>query len=150
MKCSKMQKLMSPYVDDELPEEEKKALEVHLKGCKKCSAEMKEIQGLRQLFVDTENFEAPYGFHAKVMAKVDAPVHRKLLWVPIPVRIAEAITVLALIAVGIISGSLLVNGFSPERMGNELASLNLDVFNFAPPGTLGGAYLAMTEVRDEK
>jgi hypothetical protein len=55
-----------------------------------------------------------------------------------------------LITVGITSGTFLVKGIMPEKAGNEIASLHLDVFESAPPGTLGAAYLAMAEGRNEK
>ena len=150
MKCSETQKLISPYVDGELTEGKQRELESHIKDCERCRTEMEEIRKLRQLFVNTEKFEAPYGFQARVMANVSAP---KTGWHPrisIPVRLAEAVIVLVLISVGILSGGLIGKGLAPAKAGNEMASLHLDIFNSVPPGTLGGAYLAMTEERNEK
>jgi anti-sigma factor RsiW len=151
MKCSKAQELISPYIDEELSEGKKRELEDHIKACEKCRTEVEEMQGVSQLFVNTEKFKAPYGFHAKVMANVNASKTGRIFPVPILVRLAEAVMVLALIAVGIISGSFLAKGLMPEQAREALASsLHLDVFEPAPPDTLGGAYLAMTEVRNEK
>ncbi len=147
MKCSETQKLISPYIDGELAASEKQELEDHLKVCEKCRIEMEEMQELRQLFVSEEKFDAPQGFHTRVMASVNTSAPRKFAGIPIPLRLAEAGLVLALIAVGVVSGSSWVKGFLPQRTGNELASLHLDVFDAAPPGTLGGAYLTMTEAK---
>lgn len=150
MKCSKAHELISPYIDGELSEGRKKGLEDHLNACKKCRMEVEGFQGLRDLFVNTEKYEAPYGFHAKVMANVNTTKTGRLFWVPIPVRLAEAVMVLALVAAGIMSGTLLVKGLMPEQARDAVASLHLDLFESAPPGTLAGAYLAMTEVRNDK
>ena len=58
--------------------------------------------------------------------------------------------VLVLIAVGIVSGTFMVKALTPDKVGSEIASLHLDIFQSTPPDTLGGAYLAMTEERNEK
>ena len=150
MKCSKTQKLISPYIDGELAASKKQEFEDHMKVCEKCRIEMEELQGLRQLFVTAESFDAPYGFHTRVMASVNAS---KTAWHPgisLPVRLAETAMVLVLIAVGIVSGTFMVKALTPDKVGNEIASLHLEIFQSTPPDTLGGAYLAMTEERNEK
>ncbi len=150
MKCSKAQKLISPYIDGELAASKKQEFEDHMRVCEKCRIEMEEMLGLRQLFVNAEKFDAPHGFNAKVMANVNIAGTWKLRGISIPLSLAEVGVVLILLAIGIIAGSSLTKGFLPQRMGNELASLHLEVFDAAPPGTLGGAYLAMTGERNEK
>ncbi len=151
MKCSKARKLISPYIDGELTEDDKREFEDHIRACESCRAELEANQEVHQLFVNSENFTAPFGFHSRVMANVSTAKPGWSPRIPIRVRLAEAAMVLLLIAVGIASGSFLVKGLLPEGTGNGMmASLHLDVFNSAPPGTLGGAYLAMTEVNHEK
>ncbi len=150
MKCSKAKKLISLYVDNELPEGEKKEFETHIQGCENCRSEMEGTQELRQLFVNTSQFDAPYDFRARVMAKAHASQTSHFRLIPLPLRAAETAVSLVLITAGIISGTFLVKGLVPVRTGDVVASLHLDVFESAPPGTLGGAYLAMTEGRDEK
>lgn len=150
MKCSKARRLISPYIDSELSSGDRNKLEDHMKVCKICRNMVKETQALHQVFVNTEKFEAPYGFRARVMANVKTAKPGWFPRIPIPIRLAEGAVILLLIAIGIITGSFLVKGFLPQRMGNELASLHLEVFDSAPPGTLGSAYLAMTGERNEK
>jgi hypothetical protein len=53
------------------------------------------------------------------------------------------------IIVGIAAGKVMTNS-SSSTTTNIASSLSLDLFDAAPPGSLGGAYLAMTEVRNEK
>ncbi len=151
MKCSNARKLISPYIDGELSAGAKKDIEDHMRACESCRSEMKETQELHQLFVTTDKFKAPYGLRERIMANVNTAGRTD--WsprIPIPVRLAEAAMVLVLIAVGIMSGRLMVKGLMPEKAGSEMASLHLDLFQSTPPGTLGGAYLAMTEERNEK
>ena len=56
---------------------------------------------------------------------------------------------LVLIVVGIILGSFLSKNLVSEK-GNVVASLSLDIFEPAPPDSVGGVYLAMTEVNNDK
>jgi hypothetical protein len=70
--------------------------------------------------------------------------------IPVFVRLAEALVVIVVIALGALSGSLVITGYPTDKARDIMASLSLDVFDPAPPDSLGGAYLAMTEVRDEK
>jgi anti-sigma factor RsiW len=151
MRCSKAHNLISPYIDGELSEREERGLGDHLKACDKCREEFNEMRGLRDLFADAAKFEAPYGFHVRVMANVNTAKVRKLPRILMPVRLTEAVVVLAIIAVGMVSGAFLAKYPMPVKEGNIIiASLHLDLFKPAPPGTLGGAYLAMAEERDEK
>ena len=150
MNCSKTQKFISPYIDGELSEGTKRKLESHIKGCEKCRTEMEEMRKLHQVFVNAEKFAAPYGFHTRVMANVNTAKTGKLPGISIPARLAETVMVLLLIVMGIMSGTFLVRSLILGRAADVIASLHLDVFQYAPPGTLGGAYLAMTEQRNEK
>ena len=72
MKCSKAHKLISPYIDGELIERNRKPLEDHIKVCHKCRKEFEEGKELHNLFANTDKFKAPYGFHARVMANISS------------------------------------------------------------------------------
>jgi anti-sigma factor RsiW len=150
MKCKKAHKLISPYIDGELPEWDKKKLEDHMKVCHKCLAEFEEGKKLQNLFATVDRFKAPYGFHTRVMANISSGKTRGISEIPIFVRFAEAFVIVAIIAIGVFSGSFLIKGYMPDKAREVMASLSLDVFDPTPPDSLGGAYLAMMEVRDEK
>ncbi len=150
MKCSKAHKLISPYIDGELIEQNRKLLEDHIKVCHKCRKEFEEGKELHNLFANTDKFKAPYGFHARVMANISSGEIRRSSRIPVFARLAEAVVVIVVIALGVLSGSLLIKDYMPDKARQVMASLSLDVFDSAPPDSLGGAYLAMTEVRDEK
>jgi hypothetical protein len=44
----------------------------------------------------------------------------------------------------------MMKGPSAPDTVNISSSFSLDVFDATPPGSLGGAYLALTEVKNEK
>lgn len=150
MKCSKAHKLISPYIDGELTEPDTKTLEDHMKVCHKCRTEFEEEKELYNLFANVDGFKAPYGFHTRVMANISSGKTRGTPGIKLFAGFAEGVLIIAVMAFGILSGSLFIRGSLPDKAGEVIASLSLDVFDPAPPGSLAGAYLAMTEVRDEK
>jgi len=150
MKCSKAHKLISPYVDGELAERDMKTLEDHMKVCHKCRKEFEEGKELHNLLANADRFKAPYGFHTRVMANISSDKARGFSGIPVFARLAEAVVIIVVIALGVLSGSFLIKGYMPDKAKDVMASLSLDVFDPVPPGSLGGVYLAMTEVRDEK
>ena len=149
MSCSKS-KLVSAYLDKEMGPGEKTAFDTHLRGCNDCVQALEEMRSLRAAFVKAERYPAPYGFATRVMARTAELERKEMPWfVPFFVRFAEAAVLLLVIAVGIVAGKIMTNS-SPAATTNISSSLSLDVFDATPPGSLGGAYLAMTEVRNEK
>lgn len=150
MKCSKAHKLISPYLDGELTERDMKTLEDHMMFCDKCRKEYEEGKELHNLFANADKFKAPYGFHTRVMANISSGKIRESSTIPFFARLAEAVVVIVVIALGVLSGSVLIKDYMPDKARDVMASLSLDVFDPAPPDSLGGAYLAMTEVKNEK
>ncbi|MGC1454671.1 MAG: zf-HC2 domain-containing protein [Nitrospirota bacterium] len=150
MSCPKT-KLISAYLDAELQGSDKAALETHLQGCVQCGTALTDLRSLRSAFANTERHQAPYGFAARVMARTAVLEKKRAPWhVPLFVRFAEAAVLLVVITVGILAGKGMTNSSSAAPTMNITSSLSLDMFDAAPPGSLGGAYLAMTEAGNEK
>jgi len=150
MSCPKT-KLISAYLDKEMGVGEKTAFEAHMKGCSDCAQTLEEMKALRTAFAKTEHHPAPYGFATRVMARTVALERKKSPWfVPIFIRFSEVAVLLLVITAGILAGKIMTNGHSTVNTANIASSLSLDVFDATPPGSLGGAYLAMTEVSNEK
>jgi anti-sigma factor RsiW len=150
MSCPKT-KLISAYLDKELGLDEKTAFEAHVQRCNRCSHALKELQSLRLAFSNTERHQAPYGFATRVIARTVELEKRKTPWlVPFFVRFAKVAVLLVIITVGIIAGKVMTSSFSASKSMNIASSLSLDLFDATPPGSLGDAYLAMTEVTNEK
>lgn len=57
MKCEKIEELLSPYLEDELSGEEKRAVEEHLKTCKSCSLLLSHIKEIRDSLADFPEVE---------------------------------------------------------------------------------------------
>ena len=150
MNCSKAHKLISPYIDGELKERDAKPFEDHMKACHKCRAEFEEGKNLHRLFANADKFKAPHGFSTRVMANISSGKTRGFSRFPFFVRLAEAVVIIVVIAFGILSGSLAIKDHTQDRARDIMAALSLDVFDPAPPDSLGGVYLAMTEVKNEK
>jgi anti-sigma factor RsiW len=150
MSCPKT-KLISAYLDEELQGSDKAVLETHLQGCVQCETALKDMRSLRSAFANTERHQAPYGFATRVMARTAELEKKKTPWyVPFYLRFAEAAVLLVVITVGILAGKVMTNNPSAAPTTNMTSSLSLDMFDATPPGSLGGAYLAMTEVKNEK
>ena len=65
-------------------------------------------------------------------------------------RSAEVLVLLVIIFTGIISGTFLSDRLMAEKKTLIRSSFFLDIFEPTPPDSLGGVYLAMTEVKNEK
>jgi hypothetical protein len=55
-----------------------------------------------------------------------------------------------MISVGVLAGRFVMNSMMNQRVSSFVSSFSLDLFEPAPPDSVGGAYLAMTEASHEK
>jgi anti-sigma factor RsiW len=150
MKCPKT-KIISAYLDDELLPADRALFESHAQDCADCTLKLEEMRAVQAMFASAEKYQAPYGFSARVMARTAQLDRKKPRWfVPLFITFAEAAVLLIVITVGILAGRVMTNSRSAVTATNIASSLSLDLFDATPPGSLGGAYLAMTEVKNEK
>ena len=162
MSCPKSIRI-SAYLDEELQDSDRAALETHIGGCAQCGMALQEMRSLRAAFANAERHPAPYGFATRVIArtaelKSPSPLSSPLRgegrvrgWrIPLFVRFAEAAVLLMVITVGILAGRAMTDGSPAAQTTNIASSFSLDLFDATPPGSLGGAYLAMTEANNEK
>jgi anti-sigma factor RsiW len=150
MSCPKT-KLISAYLDNEVGLGEKTAFEAHVQGCSRCSHALEEMRALQAVFANRSRHQAPFGFATRVIARAAELEKKQTPWhVPIFVRFAEAAVLLVVITVGILAGRLMTNGSSAMNTPIIASSLSLDMFDATPPGSLGNAYLAMTEAKNER
>jgi len=148
MNCAKSHRLFSSYLDGELSLEEQEALAGHLQSCRSCRAAEAEMRVQRQLFAGLPRLAAPLGFSARVMGNLDQASVGCFTWHHVFVGFAEVAVLGVIILTGIVSGGFLVDRLNPAKM--VTASLGLDLFEPAPPDSLGGVYLALTEVANER
>jgi anti-sigma factor RsiW len=155
MKCSRIQKMISRFIDCELSLDEKKSFALHIQDCSGCRKELEETQAVHKLFVSAERFPAPYGFATRVMANLEekepSRFRRIFTLRPFFLRAVEAAFTLIMIVIGLISGNVLVAERSvPQREASVERALSLDVFQATPPDSIAGIYVTMMGVGDER
>ncbi|MCG0278935.1 MAG: zf-HC2 domain-containing protein, partial [Thermanaeromonas sp.] len=71
MRCRQARKMLSPYIDDELSDAERAALEEHLNSCEACRSELEALkrisEGLKEIY---QEVKAPPDFVDKVMKRI--------------------------------------------------------------------------------
>jgi len=157
MNCLEIKGMISRYVDDDLAPDERSAFTLHIRDCSDCRKELEETESVHALFASAERFAAPHGFTTRVMANLEdrepsrfwnfLTFHRSL------VRAAELVLALVVFTIGIISGNVLVADRTSEKLmvqANLQASFSLDLFQAEPPGSVGGAYVGLMGVADER
>ena len=149
MKCTKAHKLMSAALDGELSGSEQELLAAHLKQCVACGKEYQAFQEMHRLLRQAKAYSAPPYLASRVMARLDS-VETRPSWAPWWANFAEALVLLMVIGIGVLSGNLFSNSLRITYLDNGIASMSLEIFDAAPPESLGGAYLAMLEVSSEK
>jgi len=153
MSCKNVKELLSPYIDGELSDTERKTFESHIELCAGCRTEFQETERLHNLFAGADKHSAPYGFSARVVENLDQKSGRKNVLAPLLTRFAETMVVFLVIAVGMVSGSFVAGIISLPRsapLNSEAVLLSLEEFNPAPPDSLGGIYLAITGGSNEE
>jgi len=149
MRCKKVHGLMSAYLDGELSTREQDLLAEHLKQCTVCGNEFHAFQEMHKALLQAERFTAPPGLSRRVMARLDT-VKPQPFFAPLWMHFAEALVVFVVIGIGVVSGNLFSNSLGLGNHDKGIASLSLEIFDAAPPESVGGAYLAMLEVGHEK
>ncbi|MDD5759822.1 MAG: zf-HC2 domain-containing protein [Desulfobulbaceae bacterium] len=149
MKCTKAHKLMSASLDGELSASEQELLAAHLKQCVACGKEYHAFQEMHRLLHHAQPFSAPPYLASRVMARLDT-VETRPFFSPLWANFAEALMIFMVIGIGVASGNLISNSMGLHNFDDGLASMSLEIFDATPPESLGGAYLAMLEVSNEK
>ena len=101
MNCQEISQLMSLSLDDALPADEARQLQMHLDRCQSCQAKWTSMQRISRLFADAPMEPPPAGFAAKVSQRL-AQREARRRWVlggMILFMVAISLTVLALPAI---------------------------------------------------
>jgi predicted anti-sigma-YlaC factor YlaD len=154
MECQVVRDMLSEYIDDELIQEQKGRIDLHLRDCEACRKELEELLIVHRLFTDAESFTAPYGFSTRVMANLEET--KESIWSgffarPILFRAIGTAFALIIVIIGLISGNILTARKPPSLTSAEVTqSFALNAFEATPSGSIGGLYVSMTGVRNEK
>jgi anti-sigma factor RsiW len=147
MKCRRIKRMISPYMDDRLGPAEKEGFTLHIQNCASCREGLEETRALHQMFASAQRFSAPYGFATRVLGNIEEMESSRLRRFPgfksFFLRSAEVAFALAIITIGLVSGSLLLEDRMPgHRQVTVQDSFSLDLFQATPPNSIGGIYLA--------
>src|ERR1700688_2313701 len=111
MSCSKMEKMMMPFVDGRLKVSEQREVEAHLAACAACRVRVNEFRAVSGLLDELPQIEPSGAFDARVRARVAAEPVKQSWWAvfaPSP-RAAFAASMLLLATILIASHSSKVN-----------------------------------------
>ena len=158
MRCSQVKKRLNSYVDQQLPDALRVAVNAHLAECERCSQALAAVQSvLRWLDGPSPVPAVPDGFAERLMAQARlqsgvSPAERPraaiLPWLrgPAIMRLAAA----AMIVLGLGLGAWMGSDLSRQApraapaQADPLVAYNLDYFADAPADSLVGAYLALS------
>ena len=169
MKCRDIRKLLSPYLEGELEEQKKEALEVHLKGCPVCRKELTlleaAIQGVRNL----EEVAPPANLLVKINEELDKRLLRSrlsLVWekmtrpidIPVPAKsLALAVSILLILYLAVGPGQIYRTSkisseiIPPAKIDLKVTKLELSIpqpaVNIPRPGSYCIAPAKMAEAR---
>lgn len=146
MKCKQAGEMISQYLDGEMNSDEKEAFALHIRDCAACRVKLEETRTVHKMFANAERFSAPFGFSTRVLANLE---EKESTWPRILpsfksffLRSAEVAFALAVITIGLVSGSLLLPDRTPPHAQTVQESFSLDLFQATPPDSIGGIYLA--------
>jgi anti-sigma factor RsiW len=154
MRCAKLRKQVSSYIDDRLGRDDKEAFSSHIRNCLECRNILEEEKALHELFASAERFPAPYGFTTRVMANLTAEESSRW-WAlfarrPLVLRALEVSFALIVFLTGLHLGNRLTDMSPPTEEATIQASLSLDLFQATPPDSVGGVYVGLAEATHEK
>jgi anti-sigma factor RsiW len=98
MACERWTEKLDVYVDGELPADEARALDEHLRGCASCAAEgLRRVQLKRAVQAAGQKFTADPAFRSRVQKSFAAPRSspRRRYWLPVFVTAAAAVLLIA-------------------------------------------------------
>lgn len=124
MDCGEVRDLLQSYADDELPGDERVAVDQHLKRCSECSTNLAELHALRQRIRSAGTFTLPSGFEQRVRDAIGVDQQRQApLWRRFAALAASH--VFALLLGGLIAYTLSARGDANHRISREIVTAHV-------------------------
>jgi predicted anti-sigma-YlaC factor YlaD len=144
MKCSNIQRRLSAYLDNEVPEPEKQVIAEHLKTCPQCLQTFQALQAVVNDLQLVENMEVPPYFYARLKPRIadqerNVPVLQKIRQIALP-GFAVVLTLCALV-LGNTMARTIYQGIAGPTSSIETANVfSIDAFDEYPEGSISNAY----------
>ena len=154
MGCDVVRKDISAYVDGELTEKEKLAVDTHLQKCPDCKRVFNQFAAQSQVLREVAEIEPSPDFDVRFWTKVTKQNERTPLaaeWPSLifsPTRLIFASILLGILVGGIMGKITSFRHFSSiPTQKTYFERLNLYAFNDFPRGSVGNAYLTLSTKR---
>ena len=122
MKCSKIQKKLSDYLDNALPDNEKEVITDHLKTCQSCQEEFSTLKKLQSALCLLDDISVPDGFTSNLIGRIHEIERKTESTVPYAIfgRTVMAAACVAMVLLSIIFGNHIGKTLYKKTSGKRL------------------------------
>jgi len=146
MKCSRIKKKISVYLDGEMPEQEREVISQHLQQCEECRRELTALSAVRDAINTIDGMEAPPYFVTRLLQHIreqarPVPFFQRIRG--LAVTAATAVAVVASLFIGNQAGKTLYRSIAqtPEPVIAETNNIfGVSAFEEFPDGSLSDIY----------
>lgn len=123
MKCTKVKKMFSSLLDNELQKEVRVDVESHLGRCEMCRRDLEELKEIKTLLTSLPTPVMPGYLTSRIVARLQETEIRHQVVTPLVWRVAAGLLITVGLWLGVmVGGGLAVNGGT----NNEIATLNAE------------------------
>ena len=161
MKCSKVQKKLSAYQDNQLKPLEQEEVRNHLLSCRACREQFVELERVWQTLGELKEIQPNPWFYRQIVRKIKEPREQGLLPTLQHVfRLSRApVAVSIILIIGLLAGTYLGSilarcdlfPFQSNPVSDSRGVLtSMRFFDPAPPGTLAEGYYRMASYKESE
>jgi predicted anti-sigma-YlaC factor YlaD len=160
MKCKKIKRLVSLYIDGEIKPAKQRKMFAHLETCEDCQKEKNTLEFLNRLLLPPEPLQPSPQFLSKVkqgITSADGIGSYTLVWLkylkPALASMASVLIFLLFFLVGNSLGTRLIEKDRPGTMEKNLVrdtfnkTMNITIFDDIPRGTFASVYFDLFQDR---
>lgn len=153
MRCKKIKKKLSAFLDNELDRKKTSEIEQHLAECSDCTQELKLLTQTWDALEVGEKTEPSNNFEAIFWQRVRERELGQSLYQRLLTKVIPVLTTVIIFFIGLLGGFYLGNEIYPKEIkvsSDESLSLGkenflyLDNFEDLPPESVGGVYIVLT------
>ncbi|MGZ3533699.1 MAG: anti-sigma factor family protein [Thermodesulfobacteriota bacterium] len=161
MKCSKVQKKLSAYQDNQLKPLEQEEVRNHLLSCRACREQFAELERVWQTLGELKEIQPNPWFYRQIVRKIKEPREQGLLpTLQHAFRLSRApVAVSIILIIGLLAGTYLGSilarcdlfPFQSNPVSDSRGVLtSMRFFDPAPPGTLAEGYYRMASYKESE